>query len=396
MAPADPTYPFLPIAGLLAAVMLLLVLLTSFVRQSWNLGVVFLCFWLFLDNIVVSTNAIVWSDNSDIKYYTYCDIATHVQTITNVVRPMATLIIIRRLYLITSLRSVELPDKAAKRRNRAIEWTMGLIIPLVVAGPLYYVIQLYRFAVLEGFGCTSIVESSVVGILLQWSWSVMSPLLSITIYYPRVIRILYLQRRDMHEFLQSNNSVSRFNYFRIFALASIDILLTLPIGVVNIVLLVTGELSYWGTFPIYEGWTTIHSGWGPIAISGSQVSRIQMYFSRWTSPVLSFAIFGLFGATKEARASYWLTFRTVGGWFGWKPTLRTRRTARSPLGTMEFGGRAQEPSIDLEIGSRPSFIDQGVRAKEESGALKRKLTDCGVELRTDVEKTEGSIHELRA
>ena len=76
----DPTYPLYPIACILAAVMLLLVLLTSFVRQSWNLGLAFLCFWLFFENLTNAINAIIWSDNADVKYYAYCDIGQHMMT----------------------------------------------------------------------------------------------------------------------------------------------------------------------------------------------------------------------------------------------------------------------------------------------------------------------------
>ena len=78
-AAADPTYPLYPIASIVAAVMLLLVLLTSFIRQSWNLGVAFLCFWLFFETLIAGINAIVWSDNADIKLYVYCDIGEWTQ-----------------------------------------------------------------------------------------------------------------------------------------------------------------------------------------------------------------------------------------------------------------------------------------------------------------------------
>ena len=54
--------------------MLVLVLLTSFVRQSWNFGVALLCFWLFIENLLGAVDTIIWSDNSDIKLYVYCDI----------------------------------------------------------------------------------------------------------------------------------------------------------------------------------------------------------------------------------------------------------------------------------------------------------------------------------
>ena len=77
MAAVDPTYPLYSIACLLASAMLLLVLLTSFIRQSWNFGVALLCFWLFLENLIGGIDAIIWSDNADIKLYAYCDIGMY-------------------------------------------------------------------------------------------------------------------------------------------------------------------------------------------------------------------------------------------------------------------------------------------------------------------------------
>ena len=70
----DPTYPLYPIACFVAAIMLFLVLLTSFVRQRWNFGVASLCFWLFIELLLAVINAIIWSGNGDLKLYVYCDI----------------------------------------------------------------------------------------------------------------------------------------------------------------------------------------------------------------------------------------------------------------------------------------------------------------------------------
>ena len=77
MRAVDPTFPLYPIANILASLMLFSVLLTSFVRWSLNLGVVFLCFWLFVENVTATVNTIVWSDNADIKFDVYCDIGMH-------------------------------------------------------------------------------------------------------------------------------------------------------------------------------------------------------------------------------------------------------------------------------------------------------------------------------
>ncbi|KZV63983.1 STE3-domain-containing protein [Peniophora sp. CONT] len=369
--------------------MLLLVLLTSFIRQSWNLGVAFLCFWMFFENLTLGINAIAWADNTEIKLYVYCDIVTHLQLIASIVKPMATLIITRRLYLITSLRSVEAPNKAAKYRDLAIEWTLGLVIPVVVAGPLYYIVQFYRFEVYEGFGCENAPDSSVLSILLLYPWNVIPPLVSIVVYYPRVARTCYRQSRDINDFQHSNDSVSRTNYFRILALASIDIVLTLPVGIANIVLIVVQA----GPNPFYFGWTYDHTDWEPegYPYAGTQaqgtLTLAEIYFTQWTSPILAFAIFGLFGVTLEARASYWRIVCTIGEWFGWRPTLRR---ARTPLGDMKFG---QRPPQDMSLGleSQPSCVNHGVRAQEQDAESGHgHAATSGVESGSHNETVEGT------
>ena len=75
MGAVDPSYPLYPIACVLASTGTFLVLLTSFIRQNWNLGVAFLCFWLFLENIAGAVNTITWADNADVKLYVLCDIS---------------------------------------------------------------------------------------------------------------------------------------------------------------------------------------------------------------------------------------------------------------------------------------------------------------------------------
>ncbi|VDB87013.1 unnamed protein product [Peniophora sp. CBMAI 1063] len=393
MAAVDPTYPLYPIACFLAAAMLFLVLLTSFVRQSWNLGVAFLSFWLFFEVLTAGIDTIIWSDNADIKLYVYCDIVSRLQQITAVVKPMATLIITRRLYLITSLRSIEPPTRAARRRDLAIEWVLGLGIPVLVAGPLYYVVQALRFLVTEGFGCGNYSDESILSILLLNSWSVTLPLVSITVYYPHVALSFYRHSREINHFLQSNGSVSRTNYFRILALASIDVLLTLPMGIATIVLAVEANLAL-GPIPFYFGWTFDHENWQPESYYYADVvlqgpfNVASVYFVEWTSPILAFVIFALFGVTSEARASYWRIICTVCGWFGWKPTLRARR-ARSPLGDIEFGERAAQNSMSLGLESNPSYVNNG------AGAQVQGEGEVANDAKNDSHNEKDAIEEVR-
>ena len=81
-AAVDPTYPLFSVAAFSAAAMLFLVLLSRLARQSSGRGVTILCFWLLFENVTNGANFIIWSDNAEIKLYTYCDIGalTPIQT----------------------------------------------------------------------------------------------------------------------------------------------------------------------------------------------------------------------------------------------------------------------------------------------------------------------------
>ena len=77
MGALDPSYPFYPIICLTSATLLFLILLTNIVRQKWNLGIALLCVFLFFEHLTLGINAIVWSDNADVKLYVYCDIGVY-------------------------------------------------------------------------------------------------------------------------------------------------------------------------------------------------------------------------------------------------------------------------------------------------------------------------------
>ncbi|KZV68488.1 hypothetical protein PENSPDRAFT_511578 [Peniophora sp. CONT] len=317
-----------------------------------------------------------WSDASSLP-------VSHLQQITFVVKPMATLIITRRLYLIASLQSVDISSKAARRWNSIIEWTLGLFIPLLIAGPVYYVHQGVRFEVVEVYGCTNNVATSILSLLTIDSWSILPPLISVLFYYPKVVRMLYRQRRDIHSFLNSNTSVSRTNYLRILALASVDILLTLPLGIVNITLHIISSLSQ-RPIPFYGDWTSIHTDWEPVSFTYAELKAVgtvnlaQGYFNPWASTVLAFTIFGLLGLTSAARASCWRIICTLGGWVGWKPSSRKRNGRESP-GEIEFGPRPLDmsPHGDAEMGRPSSEVTKTPVAKHDAEtALGANDADC--------------------
>jgi hypothetical protein len=150
----------------------------------------------------------------------------------------------------------------------------------------------------------------------------------------KTIYVFYRHSRETNEFLQSNRSVNRPNYFRILALACIDIALTLPLGISLLVLSIIPGVS-----PFYYGWSFVHSNWGPVAVLYSDMPpwfRYQLYVQSWISPFLSIIIFALLGTTPEACATYWRGIHAVGKRFGYTPPAVKHN---EDLGKIQFGTR---------------------------------------------------------
>ena len=158
--------------------------------------------------------------------------------------------------------------------------------------------------------------------------------------------MFYLQHRDVNRFLHTNNTVSRRNYLRILALASIDITLTLPLGLTNCVLTILAFKQESEPVPFYLPWDVIHADWTPVQytypemLSGGTANMVLLYLSYWTSPVLAFTIFLLFGVNREARASYARVARAVCARLGWKTsTSSVDWKDRATLDTVVFTSR---------------------------------------------------------
>lgn len=171
----------------------------------------------------------------------------------------------------------------------------------------------------------------------------------------KVARIFYLQGRDINRFLSSNSSVTRTHYFRILALASVDVALTLPSGILILVLNLSANLAE-GGLPFYPGWSYIHDDWTPGQFSYAELRALgpvrlgSEYVTLWSSPILAFTIFGLFGLTSEACASYRRMIRAICGCFGWK-VIRASGDKSPQLDAIQFNtGPEKTISLDAEVG----------------------------------------------
>ncbi|VDC04254.1 unnamed protein product [Peniophora sp. CBMAI 1063] len=349
MSAVNPSYPLYSIVSFTGATMLFLVLLTSIVRRRWNRGVFFLCFWLMIEDFMAGINGIVWADSMDIHHYVYCDFHSRLELFCYVLKCMTTLILTRRLCYIVGPPS---SDEYNTRRNLVLEWTLGFVCPIVVAGPLYYVVQSRRFDVIPGRGCTYAVDHSILAALLLLGWGVCVPLLSIVVYYRRIVCSLYRHQRFVRDQPVGNARAPYANYWRIFAMASFDIVFTLPLGIVTLSLFILTSDKEPANF--YSGWKIVHSDWAPA------VKERQPYadFIQWMSPVLSYVIFGLFGTTPSARAIYCSLARTVFGYFSRRPATSgstSSRQLRRPSTDMKFRSPVNDSGVVDERLSCPEY-----------------------------------------
>ncbi|KAI0317113.1 pheromone A receptor-domain-containing protein [Amylostereum chailletii] len=327
----DPTYPAVPVVNLLAAFFAFLSLLTS-VRQSWNVGLLMLCLWLLSVTLIDGVEGLVWSSDSDNKAPVWCDISSHFDVGVSVGVPACSLAISRRLYNIVCLRTMGAQSNREKRNQLLLDLFIGLGFPVLVMGPFYYIVQSYRFEIIEEVGCGSTLIASGLTVVLVNSWPIVFPLISVVFYCPRILWVFYRHHKDVNDFLSSNASdVDRTKYFRILAVSCFDIFFTLPTGAV---VLLQSLLSQ--KIPFYPGWNVVHHPWGPVSISADEWRsqfwfRFAIIYNQWQYPVLAIVVFALFGLTGEARAAYRCWFWTWAGFFGVRPAVG------EDVPSMEFG-----------------------------------------------------------
>lgn len=133
----------------------------------------------------------------------------------------------------------------------------------------------------------------------------------------------------METFFSSGSNVSRINYFRLMALGSLDIFVTLPFGILNLVIPIRGthDLVFW------PGWADDSGSWGAQSISASSWktshwSLVNVRLNEWLVIFYAVVFLALFGFTEEARTRYRRALRAIRESVGLGVKLQ-----ETPLGT---------------------------------------------------------------
>ena len=123
----------------------------------------------------------------------------------------------------------------------------------------------------------------------------------------------FLQRQaQFSKFISSNSSLTMSRYFRLMALAGVELLFTTPLSVFLMVLNATAQpLDPW------VSWDDTHSNFGRVRLIPAVVWSMNRWLAvgiqvnRWSGPFCAFLFFSFFGFAAEARKNYRTAFSKV-------------------------------------------------------------------------------------
>ncbi|KAJ7475475.1 Rcb3.42 [Mycena galericulata] len=312
---SDPSYPVYPAFAFIGFVIVLIPL--PWHLQAWNSGTCLFMIWTALGCLNLFINAIVWHNNVIDWAPVWCDISSHIIIAVSVGIPASSLCINRRLYNIATCQTVSM-TKALKRRAVMIDLAIALGLPILQL-PLQYIVQGHRYDILEDIGCYPYTYNTVPAYPLIFLWPNVMNVISGT-YSILTIRAFMKRRAQFNQFLSSNTGLTANRYFRLMALATIELAFNTPISSYGLYLNVTqSPIQPW------ISWANTHFDFSEIDVWPAIIWRsnaqtvVAVELSRWAQVFCAFIFFAFFGFAAEARKNYALAFWAVAKRLGATP-----------------------------------------------------------------------------
>ncbi|PIL26113.1 hypothetical protein GSI_11867 [Ganoderma sinense ZZ0214-1] len=349
---ADPTYPLLPVFAFLGFVVGLIPL--PWHLQAWNAGTCVYMIWASFACLIQFVNAIVWRETALSVAPVWCDISTKFIIGAGVGIPASTLCINRRLYNITSVRSVSITHEE-KRRTMIVDLCISVGLPVLVMA-LHYVVQGHRFNILQGVGCLPEIYNTPPAYPLVFMWP---PLIGCVSFVYAFLTLLgfFRHRIQFREVVSSNGAgmtVSR--YFRLMLLSISEMVCTIPIGAYSIYINTAGvNLAPW------ISWANTHAQFSHVEMVPAVFWRqnrsflISVVMGQWVYVFAAFLFFALFGFAEEARKHYVATFWWVMKWFGVRPKQKSEKMQFSKLSGLSYGKPPPSASASSDFQSLPPY-----------------------------------------
>ncbi|KAF9040044.1 pheromone A receptor-domain-containing protein [Panaeolus papilionaceus] len=345
----DPTYPAFPIFAFIAFVLVLIPL--PWHLTAWNSGTCLFMIWTAISCLIQFINSIIWRDNILDRAVLWCDISTRLQVAIGVAIPAASLCINRRLYKIATCQSVSL-GHTEKRRAVVIDLAIGLGIPFLQM-PLQFIVQGHRYDIFEQIGCYPTTVNTPAAYPLSFLWPNIISLIS-AVYCILTLRAFMIRRAQFAQFLSRNASLTVNRYFRLMALATVEIFFAIPVSSYGLYLNISSK-------PIYPwtSWSDIHFDWYivdkfPAALwRSSSIVSTTFEFTRWSTIATALIFFAFFGFADEARKSYRAAFWAVAKRFGFKPTPPAKKPAMRLKG-FALGSKDTSSTLPVYAPQKPS------------------------------------------
>jgi pheromone a factor receptor len=139
------------------------------------------------------------------------------------------------------------------------------------------------------------------------------------------IYTLAKRERQFNQVMSSNRNLNRGRYFRLMALALVDVLLTIPLAAYVLSLVVGDHLGAW------KSWSRTHNGDNYSRIIQVPASiwkhiphgQFDLEAARWLLVACAFLFFSFFGFADEARQHYRLVFKSLATRAGYSTTSLT-------------------------------------------------------------------------
>ncbi|WVQ68945.1 uncharacterized protein L199_007154 [Kwoniella botswanensis] len=339
--------------------------------RARNSGTILLITWLFIGNILSFVNGLTWWDSIENVAPVWCDISTKLSVGLTVGVAASSLCITRRLVMIASSTTVTFTQRQ-KRIALCIDIFLGILLPIIVMA-LHYTVQPHRFDIYEGYGCQVSTWPSIPSIFAVSWWPV---LLSLTaaVYGVVAIKFFLSRRLQFQTLLRSSKSgLNNRHYVRLMALASVDILLGLPLTVFSLSQTVIKRQPY-------ESWAIVHYNWSRVdqyhayQVLNTAGNTGAIVLPRWHAPLLSIIFFLFFGVSIDSINEYcrWID------WFKSKlPPWLVQPNKPLPIFVPKLGSTVARPIAG--DWKEPSTLEESIIGETQSDKHMRGSQTSGLE-----------------
>ncbi|PCH39328.1 STE3-domain-containing protein [Wolfiporia cocos MD-104 SS10] len=297
--------------------------------EAWNTGCIIYIFWSGSQCLIQFINAVVWRDNVINWAPVWCDITSRYMLAASVGITTASLLINRRLYHIANITTIHL-DAKDRRRMIVIDVSIGLGLPILQV-LVYWFIQGHRFDIFEGFGCFYAIPNTILSWFLCDIWPIVIGCIS-AVYCVLTIRAFLRRRKQLSELVAANSNLDFNRYFRLMAIAAVEVCFTVPLGIYSMVQNATGYIYPWtGLANLHYQFSAVDQIPAFLWRADPQVAQ-GLAFTRWSFIGTALLFFALFGLAAEARKHYRDAYVAVCSRVGVRTDFYTGLSSRLGIG----------------------------------------------------------------